>query len=296
MSTDSTEVEFGETPEWKQFASKWTIPDEISPDLLLYHYTSTGAANSMFLSKQFWATYAKHSNDSTEFSHGIDLFIEEIKAFQFCFVSPNNRDLIEELIGFLTEEKTSPKIKPFIFCLSELGDLLSQWRGYTPNSSGVAIGFQCKELEFDEFHTLKKVVYDDGTKRQRARSIIQEFDKLVQGELAKFGNHISPPHGRSLFFKLLQAIYVQAACFKHEAFNEEKEWRIVIYCADKSQILSRNRGIDLVLYTTWDFKASAVASVVCGPKCSSSTNETLESLVDKKQFNFKIARSSIPFQ
>jgi len=34
------------------------------------------------------------------------------------------------------------------FCLSENGDLLSQWRGYAGNATGVAIGFSAEYLNF----------------------------------------------------------------------------------------------------------------------------------------------------
>lgn len=32
------------------------------------------------------------------------------------------------------------------FCLSEDGDVLSQWRGYADNAQGVAIGFEIENL------------------------------------------------------------------------------------------------------------------------------------------------------
>ena len=73
------------------------------------------------------------------------------------------------------------------FCLSEEADLLSQWRGYADDGTGVSIGFSRKYFELlgntkrdrgDEFNaSITKVEYDYS--KQRA-SISEPADKIVE--------------------------------------------------------------------------------------------------------------------
>ena len=50
---------------WKEMIKKWSAPDRSEP--ALFHYTGSDVLGILLQSQTVWATYAKHSNDSSEF-------------------------------------------------------------------------------------------------------------------------------------------------------------------------------------------------------------------------------------
>ena len=276
---------------WKNLVAKWCESDE--SDKLLFHYTSSDVLSLLCRHKTIWATYANHSNDSTEFEHGIDIFIDEISKFEFHFKASQNHNITAELIKFLKTEKRAPIIKPFIFCLSEESDLLSQWRGYTRRGTDLNVGFDTRQMAFDEFHVLKRAIYDEPTKRAEVKQVIGDFDRLVTAEIAQAGS-ISAARGRELFLFLLRCIYIKAASFKHPAFYEEKEWRVIIYPSEFGLIKSRPRENKTVLYVEWKLEPLPIANIKFGPTCALETQESVEVIL--KGTGVLISKSSIPFQ
>jgi hypothetical protein len=83
------------------------------------------------------------------------------------------------------------------FCLSEDGDLLSQWRGYADDGRGVAIGFESSFFSnlidsmpdrFKGFDLLfAKVKYDLEEQQKVARPYFEAFCKSA--ERGPFRNH-----------------------------------------------------------------------------------------------------------
>src|SRR6185295_17936413 len=81
------------------------------------------------------------------------------------------------------------------FCLSENGDLLSQWRGYAGNATGVAIGFSAEYLNFlseasrpgdKRGFTLQKVEYEPTSHEARVEPTYNRIGQLIKkGALRK---------------------------------------------------------------------------------------------------------------
>lgn len=122
-----------------------------------------------------------------------------------------NENSIFSLESFVFHMAQTPLYPVWAFCLSEEGDLLSQWRAYSDNGYGISIGFNAEFLfDFSFFVdkyclVLKKVSYSE----QEMQNNFPQNLSLV--ELAK------PQFG--------------APFFKNPSFIEEKEWRLVIiYC------------------------------------------------------------------
>lgn len=167
------------------------------------------------------------------------------------------------------------------FCLSERGDLLSQWRGYAAQGRGVSIGFSTDFLrrmslagEGDEnFATLEQVEYRE---RQQRREYGPTYDALVnaieeaQGYLQYGEVSVSDKLKAALNRKLrpwTRKIYT----FKNDGFEEEREWRMLALLASEEQEACSYRAVDdkIVAFRELRLDAEpgpAIVSVTLGPK------------------------------
>ena len=130
----------------------------------LYHYCSTETFHSIVKNRSIWLSSLTQSNDSKEGAVILEILIE----------LANEADLTLAAQGRLESALRGgfDFFDGLGFCLSEEGDLLSQWRGYANDGTGVSIGFnreylvalgaKLRESEGRSFG-LKKLIYDrDG--------------------------------------------------------------------------------------------------------------------------------------
>ena len=199
---------------------------------VLYHYTSHKSLRSIVEDRHLRISHVYYMNDANEVKYGADLFKRAVAERQ-------NRETDHTLIDFLAElrEWTNQLIGlphyVFVFSLTENGNLLSQWRAYTPSGeAGVSIGFSKAGLEkiaarkgFD----LIKCLYD---KNKQLEILNCDLDSIV----AKFLKNRSsidvsgrPPTQKYLSYlnqhseKLLKTF----CGIKDPFFKEEGEWRLV---------------------------------------------------------------------
>jgi hypothetical protein len=140
------------------------------------------------------------------------------------------------------------------FCLSENGDLLSQWRGYAYDATGFSIGFSKEYFQaFSEYLTtqkqstfsIQKVKYDFEVQEEVVKPTYDEVRKIYDS------GRMTPPYPPTLLgfkndsdyekevkefknanftvylnmLKLLPELYA----LKTAAFQEEMEWRLITY-------------------------------------------------------------------
>lgn len=129
----------------------------------LYHYTDAGGLLGILDKKALWATHAAYLNDSEEIVFGVQQVLEQLTD-----LNKNTPDEVNEgwdpklpkwmvwigiraSIGALksaVKQRTNllqQSLGPFVTCLSEAGDQLSQWRGYG-GGGGYAIRFNAEQL------------------------------------------------------------------------------------------------------------------------------------------------------
>lgn len=189
--------------------SKDDVPDR------LWHYTTTDGLLGILGTGKMWATDAMYLNDSRELLEGADRLAWEA-ATAVADPTPNPsqvRRLWLDLHRVLGADATVklPEQGPYVACFCSEGDLLSQWRGYA-SGSGFAIGFTgpgLQTLAESLRGTLLKVVYDTPKSGDDA---LFRSSALTVGES---GRHIIPAPE-------------DLARFKHRAFREEQEWRLVV--------------------------------------------------------------------
>jgi len=182
------------------------------------------------------------------------------------------------------------------FCLSEDGDLLSQWRGFAADATGVAIGFSTEYLNwlseatkkrYVPGFTLQKVKYEpsahessvdpvyrqikgsiaSGALKMRGRRSLLDTrtDKEVEQEDADIQSAYS-----ELFGKLI-SLFPELFRLKANAFREEREWRLLSYLvkggADPcSHRAAHDRIIPYRKIELAGLERSPIAEVILGPK------------------------------
>lgn len=199
---------------------------------VLYHYTSHKILRSIVEDRRLRISHVYYMNDANEIKYGAELFKVVVAERQ-------NRETDQTLIEFLIEfrEWLNQLIGLphyiFVFSLTEKGNLLSQWRAYTPSGeAGVSIGFSqegLKKLAAERGFELMQCLYD---KKEQLGILNSELDAIV-GKFIKDGPSIDTA-GRPANQKYLSYCYqhserlLKTFCrIKDSYFQEESEWRIV---------------------------------------------------------------------
>jgi|WetSurMetagenome_2_1015567.scaffolds.fasta_scaffold202366_1 hypothetical protein len=152
--------------------------DSAKPEKLLYHYTDQTGLLGILESKSIWATHVRYLNDASEFTHGLSIAAQCIKAIRINLESnlkgfPDDTSrlnarhkaediMLEDISHFLSDLQ---KVPVYVACFFDdeenehllesqgVGDNLGQWRAYSKKSTGFCIGFDKNSLEE---HILKR--------------------------------------------------------------------------------------------------------------------------------------------
>lgn len=191
----------------------------------LYHYTSAQSLLYIIEGGSIWSTKIQYMNDSKEFTHAIDL----ANRFLNRIVTSSTDSKINEICDKISEvlERISG-MNVFVTCFSEVHDALGQWRGYCPASSGYCIGFNAKDLEAqasEQNFVLKKCIYNSSEKENLISRWVNEFVKILSSV------HTHHQDLETIFWQY-ESGYVNefinmASVMKHDAFSDEKEWRLI---------------------------------------------------------------------
>ena len=238
---------------------------------LLYHYTDSSGLLGIIKSGMLWATHFEYLNDSSEFIYASGLIKkvvgEDNKAEKALPGSPlarlrhrmlegsderkeiNEREDVERE-GVWVEEY-------FLACFSERGDGLGQWRGYGKSIGGYSLGFPFEHLQAIEEAINRKQVgqtidydnplvtakllrcwYDLSSQKQ----LIMEGLKRAVGYCEMRGEQLDDAELAALGRAILRPL---SAAYKNPAFEDEREWRLVIEIARPPRNVSFIAGGDL---------------------------------------------------
>lgn len=182
------------------------------------------------------------------------------------------------------------------FCLSEDGDLLSQWRGYADNATGVSVGFHRAYLEWlaDQYGppkttgtTLKRVHYDPKEHEAEVDPTYREIRELVASGafrlpgptgLLDSRTREELEHDRkgieqanSQVSAKLISLFPKLFLLKSPAFREEREWRLLTHTIRGGNDKCSYRALPdrVVPYRTCELlrpQGPRIVEVVLGPK------------------------------
>lgn len=220
----------------------------------------------------------------------------------------------------------------FALCLSENGDLLSQWRAYGKDGSGIAIGFSPDVLSKDfggvnfgaGFCELTKVEYGEEGLREDLRPLANS----IFNDFAEFGKFVglrsgvtkeealslladreveaqvftsSHPRAAELLDRLLKALaplHFKIYQTKPDDFHEEREWRLLRYrhkvALPDIEYFADDRSVrPYITSLIADPAKEAIQEVVLGPKHISNVNWVRAFLTSVGLSHVRVVRSKI---
>lgn len=254
---------------------------------MLYHYCSTTAFFSIFQNRSIYLSSLSSSNDTME-GRWLSSALRRLMARKR--VHPNITSDLMRRITFLEQLHLC-----YGFCLSEMRDMLSQWRGYADDAAGFAIGFNREALEkaigdpiepVPFGYRLIDVIYDEAVQEALLEPKLDELLALigdgkffrptmsgVKWSVVDSVSEADKPH-KELSDRLDKEVVDWSRLIfatKNPAFSEEKELRII-----KHGILMhmgtkfRVRGNALVPYLEFSFAdtlwPALVEEVLLGPR------------------------------
>lgn len=141
----------------------------------LFHYTSVEGFIGIVTSKTLWASDMLSLNDAAEASYATNLICDTLTAHHPEIPRADFETQLNYLFSLYV---------PFITCFCEDGDLLSQWRGYSDQGDGFAVGFSLAWLlSLKPKWPLIKVIYD----REQQVDLILRALQLASEELNTHG-------------------------------------------------------------------------------------------------------------
>lgn len=196
----------------------------------LYHYTTAEGLIGILQSNKIWATSAMFMNDINEINYGTKLVKNMLYELKNTTSSSTQEYLISHLYEKYDPEQIVEKnLDTYVACFSEKKDKLSQWKGFSNQGVGYAIGFDPKQLLFQNrpfpyvFISIKKVIYAEAQQQQIIKT---EIKKYLNESISAGIDILRDKDSLNEIINVLNAsIYYYSRSFKHKAFSEEHEWR-----------------------------------------------------------------------
>jgi hypothetical protein len=202
------------------------------PDRQLYHYTGIGALLGMANGNNLWASNIFYLNDSKEITHACDV-LESVLEYRFIFGNPQSPELkfLKQLQAWVSSCRTTT-YNIFVFSLSEVPSLLSQWRSYTPHGKGVCIGFSQKKLKhiakMSSFR-IAKCLYENQDQEDLLIALIEKL--LITFRQESPNIDLTLTDSSQCYYPFLERfrgdVLQVLSIIKHKAFKEEAEWRLI---------------------------------------------------------------------
>jgi hypothetical protein len=198
---------------------------------VLYHYTNMTGFQGILDSGMVWATHIAYMNDVSEYRHAVvesGKISGELKRSESQSAKIKFYECMEGLLQ-PTNMRMQDYPPIFIACFSEAEDNLSQWRAYGGGEGGISLGFDMEFLQerIKDSAWLAPVIYNQQDQQQ----LIKEFLKVSANLYVK---HASEAEDfRQEFFEMWYLNWRMFASqlapfFKNPAFDDEKEWRIIL--------------------------------------------------------------------
>lgn len=257
-----------------QFYKPEAVPD------VFYYYCSVEAFRGILTSKKLWMSNAFAMNDFQEIrwiNRLIDTATEQLR-------NSENEAFLQRV---LDQYRLNSAIAPYLCCFSSDRDVLSQWRAYSYDGTGLCIGFRAASfsipknlpapnVEVAQTLGIHKVVYEPTAQNELVRATFQSALSAVNFK----DNDSVETTAIACAFHLNRLALV----FKNDAFSEEKEWRIIhvplitigkasdiSVMAGVSELKFRQSKNNIVPYFELGFSSPkdgrpAIIEVVKGPK------------------------------
>jgi hypothetical protein len=175
--------------------------------------------------RSFWASHAEYLSDASELTYATALIQEVVADEAGRLASKSVRSLAER------PEVVDPLLiglRPFVVCFCENGDLLSQWRGYGASGPAYALGLDLRIVSALRIANcvLRKVIYSRADQEALVRASVQNWAAAIEAQVSA-GTPEDTIYPYPALWILQSMLVEQYLCFKHPAFAEEHEWRLI---------------------------------------------------------------------
>jgi hypothetical protein len=182
---------------------------------IVWHYTNAAGLIGILESGHFWGTNYAFMNDASEIEYGRGLARQVLDALQAAGSGASFFSRMGEKLQQFTEDS-----EIYLACFSELGNDLSQWRGYSSGPDRFSLGVATGALhEREPGAIMRAVEYERAKQESEIREFLRQAWAVVEGE----ESHAVEDAAATMLVPFLFDIL----CFyKDEQFSAEKEWRI----------------------------------------------------------------------
>ncbi|BAV45280.1 Putative uncharacterized protein [Mesorhizobium loti] len=217
----------------------------------LYHYTSSAGLIGIVQTSRVWFSDSAFMNDGSELQYGMDIFRRKSEAM-LEKKPEKNRNSLDPLIEFLKGQQTFNR--QIIFCMSDDGNLLNQWRDYGKDVTAYSVEFDTLALLKDEFNFrpgLFSLIYDEAIQNEITEKFVDELFQIDQSiEYHKLNDDTRLAY---IMSGAAEAQFVMSH-FKNPAFSVENEWRLTFYAhynAKEPKPQFRASALGVVPYYEW---------------------------------------------
>lgn len=274
----------------------------IQPGQSLYHYTDLGGLLGIVQNHDLWLTHSRYSNDDEEMTLGYKVVGQIIRAELDKPGATVDRIAYLRRLAELVEKPTPEGVYICCFCMKD--NLLSQWRSYGANGTGVSLkfdpvgftpmtGYECKHglLRF------WKVFYRLETQMKIITDAINFVPAQNIGQTTE-----------ALALRAADAIQFFIPTFKNADFSEEEEWRLIFTPQPSCPVKPRYRVARNMLvpyYTLRDLTKHLppehllpIRGVCVGPSAQKSLNveSTRMILTQSRYGNAPVIASETPYR
>jgi hypothetical protein len=283
----------------------------------LYHYTNAAGLEGIIKSEAVWFTDYRHMNDPSEISHGIELCRDVIRLRK---PGTDGRValFLDCLADFMRLDNFSRALEYFIGSFSRAADDLGQWRAYSDNGRGIAIGFaphlfgieHTTDKSPDDVAFVSPVIYDLGAARQRLGTAIEQAERIFLDAANAHRDLLANKDvGIPFMQDMARAVIASPLIWncltsKHPAYAHEQEVRLIILGLHEKlrpYIRTRIRGADTVPYVAYKMplqREYSIAHIIVGPAANSDAERTVRMMLESLgiRHDIPISRSVIPYR
>jgi hypothetical protein len=244
-------------------------------------------------------------NDPSELRHGISLAVDVLKTLGVDSL-PESELLAYAIEGLLGRGVTITG-HYFSCSFSRNGNDLDQWRAYADDGRGYSIGFDGNSIDKAFYDARNKpdlshpssflLTYDD----QKLIEIFRKLIGLVE-PIAGTGSSDDFEYFRQIAMELVRRIIFFSAHFKHPAYKNEEEFRLLemIPMRNSYKMKLRPKQHELIEYRelNWRHRGVVPKTITIGPAADQEKafNFAKKCIHDYPGKSIEIVRSGIPYK
>ena len=269
--------------------------------IIIYHYAPPSAFLNIFKENKLWFSDRRFLNDQSEGINALDVLA---KVLPTAIISETLRQYLIEKCAQKKKNFSSDGLNFFVVSFSTDKDNLNLWNYYSKNNRllGYNIGFEKNELlaayrEPTANVTPVKpiygsVIYNDSEKYDFVKDIVEIMYSAGTGI-----------HYEIVGDQILDRVVFSGCLFKHEAFKNELEYRIVIPWnpnwanngTNVPEIKFREKDGFFIPYMPIHFEIGrCVKNVTVSPTINHDLAEVSLKMMFRKYPRIEIRHSSIP--